>query len=148
MAISQPISAGVIAHRRTSTGRTNASDSASKASKNVALPTMRRARRCQRENGMLSSRAKSDGSDRSRAAAFAEASADKSDVREETTQLRRDTVGKFDGCQMPRAGNEGQGGRGNRVMKLPCHRHWRRVILLTNDDRGRHVEVRELRPRI
>src|SRR4030095_16459840 len=126
MAISQPISAGVIAHRRTSTGRTNASDSASKASKNVALPTMRRARRGQRENGMLSSRARSDGAYSSRAPALAEAAADKSDVREETTQLRRDTVGKFDGCQMPRAGNDGQRRLRNRVMKLPCHRHWRR----------------------
>src|SRR5215475_13097679 len=103
MAISHPIWAGVMVHRRTSTGRTNASDSASKASKNVALPTMRRARRCQRENGMLSSRATSDG-----ASAFAEASADTSDAPEKATQLRRDAVGKFDGCQMPRAGNDGQ----------------------------------------
>src|SRR4030095_6403265 len=120
MAISQQIFAGVMVHRRKSTGRTNASDSASKASKNVALPTMRRARRCQRENGMFSSRARSNGADSSPASAFAEASADRSDVREEATQLRRDTVGKFDGCQMPRAGNDGQRRLRNRVMKLPC----------------------------
>src|SRR4030095_6911786 len=43
--------------RRTRTGSTKASESASKASKNVALPMTRRARRCQRENGIASRRA-------------------------------------------------------------------------------------------
>src|SRR4029434_8430525 len=98
MAINQPISAGVIVHRRTSTGRTNASDRASNASKNVALPTMRRARRCQRENGMLPSRARSDAASSMR----------KSDAPEEATQLRGDAVRKFDRGQMPRAGNDAQ----------------------------------------
>src|SRR4029450_2057462 len=106
MAMSQPICAGVIAHRRPSTGRTNASDSASKASKKVALPTMTRARTCQRENGVLSSRA-----------GRADASADWSDAPEKGTQLRREAVRKFDGCQVPRAGDDRQSRLRNRVMK-------------------------------
>src|SRR4026207_69150 len=137
MAISQPISAGVMAHRRTSTGRTKAIDRASKASKKVALPTTRRARRCQRENGMLSSRATSDG-----------ASAGASDAREEATQLRGDAVRTFDGCQMPRARNDAQCRLRNRFMKLPRHRDRRRVILLADNDSSRHFEETELRPRV
>ena len=51
-------------HRRdapqaVSTGSTKASESALKASKNVALPMIRRARMCQRENGTFSRRARS-----------------------------------------------------------------------------------------
>ena len=46
-----PTCVGEICHRGTNTGRMNASDNASKASKNVALPTTSLGKRCQRENG-------------------------------------------------------------------------------------------------
>src|SRR5437773_12096357 len=51
-----PLCAGVMCHKRMRTGSAKASDRASKASKNVALPMMMRAFACHRENGTLSMR--------------------------------------------------------------------------------------------
>src|ERR1043166_4201598 len=115
--------------RRTSTGSANARESALNASKNVALPTMTRARMWKRENGMLSRRPSNDG-----ASAFAKGGspcdppsqrwlgeplsrfvpADESPdcgsaIREEATQLRCDAIGTLDGREMTRARNDRQG---------------------------------------
>src|SRR5437764_13448178 len=114
MAMSHPICAGEMCHSRTRTGRTNASDSASKASKNVALPTMTRARRCQREKGTLSRRAISS---------------------EELTELRRDAIRTLDRRQVARLRNDTEGRPRNRLVELPCHGDRRRVIFLADATR-------------
>src|ERR1043165_7366648 len=123
--MSQPISAGVICHSRTSTGSTNASDRASKASKNVALPTMMRARRCHAENGTASSRATSEAP---------------SATREKATQLLGKAIGKLDRCQVSGTRNDRQRRLRNRVMEVLRHPHRRRVILLADDNGDRHPE--------
>src|SRR6476660_6165376 len=125
--MSHPICAGVMCHSRTSTGRTNASDRASKASKNVALPTMMRARRCQREKGALSRRPISS---------------------EEPTKLRRDAIRRLDRRQMARPRKDAERRLRHRLVELSRHGDWRRVILLSDDNRDRHRERTELRARV
>src|SRR5438477_2790752 len=127
MAMSHPICAGVMCHSRTSTGRTNASDSASKASKNVALPTMMRARRCQREKGTPSRRAINS---------------------EELTKLRRNAIRTLDRRQMARPRKDAERRLRNRLVELPRHGDRRRVIVLADDNRDRHRERAELPARV
>src|SRR6266550_1549973 len=127
-------------HRRTSTGSTNASESAPNASKNVALPTMMRARTCHRENGSASSRAMRS--------AFAEASADKSAGRKDATQLRSDAVREFDGRQVARAREDRERGLWNRFVQLRRHGDRCGVVLLANDDGDRHCEGAERGARV
>ena len=124
MAMSHPICAGVMCHSRTSTGRTNASDSASKASKNVALPTTMRARRCQREKGTLSRRAISS---------------------EELTKLRRDAIRTLDRRQMARPRKDAERRLRNRLVELS--RHGDVFFAFKSKDDNRQVATDPMRPK-
>src|SRR4030095_15410153 len=117
--------------RRTRTGSTKASESASKASKNVALPMTRRARRCQRESGIASRRAM-----RSPCAT--------SGTSHQLAKLGCDGVRALDRGEMASAFENPERRLRNRGVQRARHLDGGGVVLLADDNRAGHPQGRQV----